>query len=549
MKVGVPAEVTSGERRVAATPQSVKRLIEKLGFEVMIESGAGREASLPDDAYKEAGATIVDGPETIWADADIVLKINPPAEHPALGTHEADLAREGQVLISLIWPSDNKPLIDRLNERRVTVIGLDCIPRITRAQKMDVLSSMANIAGYRAVIEAANLYGGFFGLQMTAAGKEPPATVLVIGAGVAGLAALGAAKNLGAQVRAFDVRPAVKEQIQSMGAQFLEVELDESGAGEGGYAKTMSKEFIEAEMALFLAQAPEVDVVISTALIPGKPAPLLWTREHVEAMKPGSIVVDLAASRGGNCEVTVPGEVVQHEGVWIVGHTDLTSRLPTVASRFFANNMVHLLTDMGGAEEWRIDHDDEAVRGALIVQDGAWLWPPPRKPKPAPKPAPAAPAAEPAKAAPAPKRKKAERSKSKKKSHGASHGPPASESSPAARGAVGLVLAVIFTAVGVWAPTEFVQHFTVFVLSCFIGWQLIWAVNHALHTPLMSVTNAISGIILVGGMLQAGSGLYAPTGEMNTAAILGAVAILVASINIAGGFLVTQRMLAMFKKD
>ncbi len=538
MKIGVPAEVLPGETRVAITPESVKKLVEKFGFEVMIESGAGDKASLPDKGYEEAGASIAPDAATIWKESDLILKINAPAEDPRSGKHEADLLGKGQTLISLLWPDLDKPLVERLQAGGGSAIALDKIPRITRAQKMDVLSSQANIAGYRAVIEAADHYGGFFGLQMTAAGKSPPATVLVIGAGVAGLAALGAAKNLGAQVRAFDVRPAVKEQIQSMGAQFLEVEIEESGDGGGGYAKTMSKEFIEAEMALFRKQAPEVDVVITTALIPGKPAPKLWLADMVEAMKPGSVVVDLAASRGGNCELTEPGEVVQKHGVWLVGHENLTHRLPTVASRFFGNNLVHLLDDMGGAEGFKFDLDDEVVRGALVVKEGELIWPPPKvEKKPAPKaPEAAAPKAQAAPAAKAPPAK----SKKKKSSHG--HGPEPSEGSNLGRGILGLVLASVFAAIGIWAPNEFVQHFTVFVLSCFVGWQLIWSVNHALHTPLMSVTNAISGIIIVGGVLQAGSG------EMNLAGILGAVAILVASVNIAGGFLVTQRMLSMFKK-
>lgn len=529
MKVGIPREVHAGERRVAATPDSTRRLI-KLGFEVLIETQAGLEARFTDAAYVEAGATIVPDARALWSQSDLVLKVRPPTDHPSLGVHEAELLNFGGRLISLLFPAQSAALLDRLAARRATVLALDAVPRISRAQKMDVLSSMANIAGYRAIIEAANHYGGFFTGQITAAGKVPPAKVLVIGAGVAGLAAIGAARSLGAIVRAFDVRPAVREQVQSMGAEFLEVSLQESGEGEGGYAKTMSPEFIAAEMALFKAQCAEVDIVVTTALIPGKPAPKLITADMLDVMREGSVIVDLAAEQGGNCELTVPGEVVRAHGVTIIGYTDLTSRLPTVASQLFASNLCHLLDDMDGAA-FKLDDEDEAVRGALVLREGVLTWPPPKPkaaPAPAPKPA-AAPAAAPPISAPA-------------KSSGHGHGHSAPPMSAEARAAVTLAATAIAAVIGLFAPSELVQHLTVFILSCFIGWQVVWSVTPALHTPLMSVTNAISGIIIVGGLLQAG------TGGSSLPAILGAVAIAVASVNIAGGFLVTQRMLRMFQK-
>lgn len=506
MRVGIPKEVHPAERRVAATPSTVGRL-RKMGFEVSIESGAGLGARYSDAAYVEAGASIAPDPASLWSGVDLVLKVRPPT------LDEVALLPVGGKLISLLFAAQNAELVQALAERKATVIALDAIPRISRAQKMDVLSSMANIAGYRAVLEAANCFGSFFGGQITAAGKTAPAKVLIIGAGVAGLAAIGTARSMGAVVRAFDVRPSVKEQIQSMGAEFLEVEIEESGEGAGGYAKTMSKEFIDAEMALFRRQAKEVDIVVTTALIPGKRAPILWTRDMVESMKPGSVVVDLAAEQGGNCECTIPGEAVEHCGVTVIGYTDLPSRLATHASQFFSSNICHLLDDMGGGTNFHVDHEDEAVRGALIVDQGEVLGPPPRKE------APAAPVA----AAPV------------------AHAPAKAEDSKLVRPVATLLSAVALALLGVFAPTDFLQHFTVFVLACFVGWQVVWNVSPALHTPLMSVTNAISGIIIVGGMLQAASGQLSP------AAILGAVAIAVASINVAGGFLVTQRMLKMFR--
>jgi NAD(P) transhydrogenase subunit alpha len=521
MRIGVPKEIRPGERRVAATPESVSRLI-KLGFEVSIETEAGAGAAFPDAHYQKAGATIVETAGALWASADIVLKVQPPERHPELGD-ETELLREGGVLVSFIWPAKNGELIQRLAKRKATVLAMDQVPRITRAQKMDALSSMANIAGYRAVIEAASFYGRFFTGQMTAAGKVPPAKVLVIGAGVAGLAAIGAARGLGAIVRAFDTRAEVREQVQSMGAEFLEVSLTEDGTGVGGYAKEMSPAFIAAEMALFLEQAKEVDIIITTALVPGKTAPILITEDMVNAMRPGSVIVDLGAEQGGNCALTRPGEVVVRNGVTIVGYVDLPSRLAPTASQLYGSNLTHLLADMGGAKSFHIDLEDHVVRGSIVLRDGELLWPPPKPPAPAPKPAterrPSVPPPPPA---------------AKAGGHGAAKKPA---SLPVLLAALGALLLA-----GSFAPRDFVAHLTVFVLACFIGWQVIWNVTPALHTPLMSVTNAVSGIIVVGGMLQLTEQLESPV------TLLGAAAVLVATINVAGGFLVTQRMLRMFRR-
>ena len=388
MRVGIPKEMRPGERRVAATPDTTRRLL-KLGFEVSIETDAGGGASFSDADYVAAGAKIVSTAE-LWSESEIVLKVQPPETNPALQKHEADLLKEGAVLVSFLWPAKNQELVEHLRTRKVTVFAMDQVPRITRAQKMDALSSMSNIAGYRAVIEAASFYGRFFTGQITAAGKVPPAKVLVIGAGVAGLAAIGAARSLGAIVRAFDTRAEVREQVHSMGAEFLTVELEEEGSGAGGYGKEMSAAFIEAEMALFAQQCREVDIVITTALIPGKLAPQLITQEMVNSMRPGSVIVDLAAEAGGNCAVTKPGEVVKHNGVTVIGFVDLPSRLAPTASQLYGTNLLHLLADMGGGKSFHIDQENPIVRGAIVVHDGALLWPPPRPAAP-PKPA-AAPA-------------------------------------------------------------------------------------------------------------------------------------------------------------
>ncbi|HXV36665.1 MAG TPA: Re/Si-specific NAD(P)(+) transhydrogenase subunit alpha [Myxococcota bacterium] len=514
MEIGVPKEVEAGERRVAASPESVKRL-RRLGFEVLVESGAGAAAGFADEAYRAAGGEIASDVARVWR-CDAVVKVRPPQ------LAEIARLREGALLVSLLHPAQNAALVAALAARRASAIALDAVPRITRAQKLDVLSSMANIAGYRAVIEAANVYGGQFTAQITAAGKTPPAEVLVIGAGVAGLAAIAAARGLGAVVRAFDTRPGVKEQVESLGASFLQLELEESGEGGGGYAKAMSPAFIAAEMALFREQARRVDVIITTALIPGQRAPILITADMVEAMKPGSVIVDLAAEQGGNCELTEPGEAVQRSGVTIVGYTDLTSRMPRHASQMFSANVAHLLEEMGGAAAFRIDEQNEAIRGALVLRDGESKWPPP-----------AIAAAVP----PSPKARKARTGAKERVSP-----PPPPARKPLSRVIATLVAAVGLASLALYAPREFVQHFTVFVLACFIGWQVIWNVTPALHTPLMSVTNAISGIILVGGLLKGASG------EFDLAALLGAIAVLVASINVVGGFLVTHRMLKMFRK-
>jgi H+-translocating NAD(P) transhydrogenase subunit alpha len=389
MKLAIPRECRPGERRVAATPENVARLV-KLGFAVAVESQAGALASFGDDDYAAAGAEVVTDTRALWQAGDVVLKVQPPDQHPQLGVHEAELLREGGTVISFLWPGKNAALIERLAARKATAIAMDQVPRISRAQKMDALSSMANIAGYRAVIEAASFYGRFFTGQMTAAGKVPAAKVLVIGAGVAGLAAIGAARGLGAIVRAFDTRPTVKEQVKSMGAEFIELNVQEDGEGSGGYAKEMSPAFIAAEMAMFAAQAKEVDIIITTALIPNRPAPILITEEMVASMKKGSVIVDLAAENGGNCALTEPGSVVQKYGVHIIGYMDLPSRLAPTASFLYGNNLAHLLADMGGGSHYHVNVDDEVVRGALVLLQGEVMWPPPkREPAPLP-PAPAA---------------------------------------------------------------------------------------------------------------------------------------------------------------
>jgi NAD(P) transhydrogenase subunit alpha len=538
MRIGIVREIHPEERRVAASPAAAKRLIDQ-GFEVMIESGAGDNASYPDSAYQDVGVTVEKDTATVWS-SDMVIKVRPPAElvGPAYrnSEHEVDLLKEGATLISFIFPAQNEELVERLKKKGVTTLAMDCVPRISRAQKLDALSSMANIAGYRAVVEAANEFGSFFTGQFTAAGKVPPAKVLVIGAGVAGLAAIAAAKGLGAIVRAFDTRAAVKDQVKSLGGEFLEVQFEESGEGKGGYAKVMSKEFIEAEMALFYEQAKEVDIVITTALIPGKRAPTLWPERHVKAMKPGSVVVDLAAEQGGNCAVTEPGKKVDVGGVKIIGFRDLPSRMANVASDLYGTNIAHLLDDMGKAEGYKVDMDDEVVRGSLVTHEGETTWPPPPAPEPEPKPA--------------PEREIAPRVAESKAADKPAQAEP--KSSPASAILSLLALALV----GGWvylratagtstvSPTTvaFLQHLTVFVLACFVGWQLIWNVTPALHTPLMAVTNAISGIIIVGGLISAGAELT------SASTLIAGAATLFATINVVGGFLVTQRMLKMFRK-
>jgi H+-translocating NAD(P) transhydrogenase subunit alpha len=516
LKVGIPKEVYAGEQRVAATPATAL-VLQKMGFEVWVETDAGALANFSDASYEQVGCHICEDVKQLWAIADIVLKVRAPQQHPELGIHETELVRADQTLISFIWPAQNAALLDQLAARKATVIAMDSIPRITRAQKMDALSSTANLAGYRAIVEAAHQFGRFFTGQITAAGKVPPAKVMVIGAGVAGLAAIGAARSMGAIVRAFDTRPVVKEQVQSMGAEFLELNFQEDGSGAGGYAKEMSPEFIAAEMALFAAQAKDVDIIVTTALIPGRPAPKLITREMVESMKAGSVIVDMAAEQGGNCEVTRPGEIYRYHDVAVIGLTDLPSRMANQASQLYGTNLCHLLKDMGGSEHYAINYDDEVVRGALVLHDGKITWPAPKSAAP---PQPAAPVAQAKVAAVA-------EAKPAKKSSG---------------WVWMIVVGLALLGMGLGAPESFLSHFIVFVLACFVGWQVIWNVAPALHTPLMSVTNAISGIIILGGMLQISGPLTSPT------TVLGAIAILVGTINIAGGFWVTQRMLNMFRR-
>jgi NAD(P) transhydrogenase subunit alpha len=512
MRIGVPREIHAGEARVATTPEVASQLI-KLGFEVAVEANAGAAANYSDGAYEAAGCEVLGSASDVWSQSDVILKVRAPEGD------EEGLLRADQVLISFLGPGQNPDLLETLTKSGGTALSMDSVPRISRAQKMDALSSMANIAGYRAIVEAAQHFGRFFTGQITAAGKIPPAKVLVIGAGVAGLSAIGAAKSMGAIVRAFDTRPEVKEQVESMDAEFLMLDFeDEDGTGEGGYAKVMSDEFIAAEMALFAEQAKEVDIIITTALIPGRPAPRLILAEHVGLMKDGSVIVDLAAETGGNCELTEPGEVAVKDGVTIIGYTDLPSRLAAQSSQLYATNLRHLLTDMTPEKDGNvvIDFEDEVVRGATVCRGGETTYPPP-----APKlsAAPAKAAEEPAPA------------------------PVVEEKEPSLAGPViGMVVAgLALLGLGAVAPPSFMAHFTVFVLACFVGYMVIWNVTPALHTPLMSVTNAISSIIIIGALLQISS---ADTVIMWIAVVTAGIT----AVNIAGGFAVTRRMLEMFRK-
>lgn len=517
--IAIARETAAHEKRVAATPDTVKRL-QELGYTVIVESRAGTPASFSNEAYRTAGAEIVSTDE-LYARAHILLKVNAPEQRTDLaGESELDALQTGATVISLMQPGLNPERLERLRSLKLTGIAVDAIPRITRAQKMDALSSMGNIAGYRAVIEAANQFGRFFTGQITAAGKVPPAKVLIIGAGVAGLAAIGAARALGAIVRAFDTRAAAREQVASLGGEFLTVELEEDGSGSGGYAKEMSPEFIAAEMALFRAQAEDVDIIITTALIPGKPAPKLILADMVERMRPGSVIVDLAAANGGNCELTQPDKVVTRHGVHIIGYTNLPSRLAAQSSQLYGTNLFHLLSDLTPAKNGHIELnlDDEIQRSACVVHAGEVLWPPP-----APTPPVIAPASEPT--TPTKPHSKAEKK------------PLGVQAMLAYWGVAGLLL----LGLGAVAPPEFIQHFFIFVLSIFIGWQVIWNVKHSLHTPLMSVTNAISSIVILGALLLIGN----PSGLIHVMAI---VAVFITSINIFGGFYVTHRMLKMFRK-
>lgn len=521
VKIGVPKEIHPGERRVAATPQTILRL-KKLGFDVAVEAGAGEQIHCSDPEYAEAGAAVIGDTSDLWASSDVIIKVRPPEENKELGKHEADLLRMGGWMIGFMWPGQNRELLDRLSKRNATIFAMDSVPRITRAQKMDTLSAMANIAGYRAVIEAANHFPRFFAGQITAAGRIDPAKVLVIGAGVAGLSSIGAARSLGAIVKAFDPRSACKDQVASMGAQFLEINIAEEGEGKGGYAKEMSDSFLKAEMALFAQQAMEVDIIITTALIPGKPAPKLITKGMVESMKPGSVIVDLAAEQGGNCAMTQPGKVVHHKGVTIIGYTDLPSRMANMSSQLYGSTIVALLEELKNEDGLHVDLEDQVIRGAIVLHEGRLMYPPPTPPAP---PEPGVPTMSTASAV--------------VQANAQAHGGLDQAVNPLWLALAGIAL----LGVGLVAPASTLSHFTVFMLACFVGWQVVWNVKPALHTPLMSVTNAISGIILVGGMLQL-SGM-----SLNLTTILGAVAVLIAAINIAGGFLVTNRMLGMFRRE
>ena len=524
--IGVPREVFAGEKRVATVPEVVVKLI-KLGFAVSVESGAGDAANVSDDAYRASGATIVEGAAKLWAAADIIFKVRAPT------LDEVALMREGTTLVSFIWPAQNPELLQKLAARKVTVMAMDSVPRISRAQKLDALSSMANIGGYRAVIEAAHHFGRFFTGQITAAGKVPPAKVFVIGAGVAGLAAIGAASGLGAIVRANDTRPEVADQIRSLGGEYVPVDYTEEGTGVGGYAKVMSEGFQKAQRETFAKQAKEVDIIITTALIPGKPAPKLITAEMVQSMQPGSIIVDMASEQGGNCELTEPGKVVVKHGVTIIGYADLPSRLPKQASTLYATNLFRLSEELCKAKDgvFNVNMEDEVIRGTTVIKDGAVTWPPPA-PKLSAVPAVAKPSA--AVAMPA------------KKGHGHGAGAPMAAKTLTIMFAVA---AVVFWFIGAYAPGAFLGHFTVFVLACFVGYMVVWNVTPALHTPLMSVTNAISSIIIIGALVQiappALAGLSRPDEIIRWLAVGG---IGLTAINMFGGFAVTQRMLSMFRK-
>ena len=521
MIIGSPTERSSSEARVALTPESAKQL-QKLGHDCIIQKGAGLKAGFSDAAYKDAGVRVVDSAKALWEGADVIIKV--------LGPDKTELKHlnTSKTLISFFWPAQNSKLLDEVNKTGATALAMDMVPRISRAQKMDALSSMANIAGYRAVIEAGNNFGRFFTGQITAAGKVPPAKVLVIGAGVAGLAAIGTAQSLGAIVRAFDVRPEVAEQIESMGAEFLMLEFEEDGSGEGGYAKPASPEFIEKEMQLFREQAPEIDIVITTALIPGRPAPKLWPAEMVGLMKTGSVVVDLAAEQGGNCDLTEAGKIIESDnGVIIVGYTDFPSRMATQSSTLYATNIRHMLDDLSPEKDGtlNVNMNDDVIRGATICHDGTITFPPPPPKIQAIGKQVAAP-----KAVELTAEEKSARDLEKEKAIGR-------------RQAGLLVIGGLFMLlIGAYAPASFMQHFIVFALACFVGFQVIWNVSHSLHTPLMAVTNAISGIIIIGALLQLGS-------PNNLVGILAAISVLIATINIVGGFMVTRRMLAMFQKS
>ena len=521
--IGVPRETAAGEKRIATVPDVVEKLI-KLGFKVAVQSGAGEAANFDDASYQATGAEIAPDAKALWSAADIVFKVRAPT------AEEVGLMHEGQTLISFIWPAQNPDLMQSLAARKVTVLAIDALPRmLSRAQKMDALTSMASISGYRAIIEAANAFGRFFNGQVTAAGKIPPAKVFIAGAGVAGLSAIGTAVGLGAIVRANDTRAEVADQVVSLGGEFVKVDYQEEGAGGGGYAKVMSEGFQKAQREMYAKQAREVDIIITTALIPGKAAPRLITADMVKTMKPGSVIVDMAAEQGGNCELTEPGKAVVKHGVTIIGYTDLPSRLAKQSSTLYATNLFRLAEELCKAKDGVIDvnMEDDAIRGLTVVKEGSITWPPPPPKLPAP-------AAKPAVKAAAPTAK--------------GHGTGA----PAAAGSIAILFAVgaaLFWFIGAYAPPAFVQHFTVFVLACFVGYMVVWNVTSALHTPLMSVTNAISSIIAVGALVQIAPPVAGvdgrPEGWITGLAI---VSIGLVAINMFGGFAVTRRMLQMFRK-
>ena len=527
LTIGVPRETFAGEKRVATVPDVVAKLV-KLGFAVRVESGAGAGANFDDEAYRAAGASIAASAAELMTDSDMVFRVRPPT------LDEIALMRPGSTLIGFIWPAQNPELMQAMAARNLTVLAIDSLPRqLSRAQKMDALTSMASISGYRAVIEAANAFDRFFNGQITAAGKVPPAKVFIAGAGVAGLAAIGTAANLGAIVRANDTRAEVADQVVSLGGEFVKVDYEEEGSGGGGYAKVMSEGFQQAQREMYAQQARESDIIITTALIPGKPAPKLITAAMVQSMKPGSVIVDMAAEQGGNCELTVPGQAVVRHGVTIVGYTDLASRLAKQSSTLYSTNLLRLTEELCKTKDGviNVNMDDDALRGLTVIKDGAITWPPPPPKLPAAAAKPAAAAATPA----------------KKAGHGHGAGEPASAKSLAVLFGGG---ALLFWLVGAFAPASFLAHFTVFILACFIGYMVIWNVTPALHTPLMSVTNAISSIIAVGALVQVAPPLGAGTEGRPDGLILGlaVVALTLTAINMFGGFAVTRRMLAMFRK-
>ena len=525
-RIGIPRETFPLEKRVATVPDVVEKLV-KLGFSVAIESGAGDAANFSDDAYRAVGAEVLPDAAAVWTAADIIFKVRPPTPQ------EVALMREGQILIDFIWPAQNPDLMQQLAAKKVTVLAIDSLPRtLSRAQKMDALTSMAGVSGYRAVIEAANAFGRYFNGQITAAGKVPPAKVFIAGAGVAGLSAIGTAANLGAIVRANDTRAEVADQVTSLGGEFVKVDYEEDGAGGGGYAKVMSEGFQAAQRQMYAQQAREADIIITTALIPGKPAPKLITAEMVQSMKPGSVIVDMAAEQGGNCELTVPNEAVVRHGVTIIGYTDLASRLAKQSSTLYATNLLRLTEELCKAKDGVavVNMEDDAIRGLTVVKDGEITWPAPpiaQAPKPAPKPA----------AAPVEQKK-------------GGHGHGAAGPLPAKTLAIIFAIAALaFWFIGAYAPAAFLGHFTVFVLACFIGYMVVWNVTPALHTPLMSVTNAISSIIAIGALVQIAPPGTAGTGRPDELIRwLAFAGLVLTAVNMFGGFAVTRRMLAMFRK-